>query len=217
MVRRRTQGVVIEKRGEELLDQLIENQGERFFQILDRYFERESQFIAGQVVKNKLSGNPVGRRTGNLARSVIGQAVRVNGLPAFRVGVLRGPALAYAGIIERGGTIRPKRAKALAIPVGEATTPAGVDKYGGPRNYPGELRFLPFRRGVAVGKLVDETEAFAYEASGLSPYQAEALYLLVRKVVIEGRYPIRDGVQEQLPAFLKRMTQFLAGALIGNG
>lgn len=207
--------ITINKKGERALNRLIELDGPKTLDLLYRYFSREAQYIAGQIVKTKLSGKPVGRRTGTLARSVIGQAERLNGLPAFRVGVLRGPALSYAATLEYGATIRPKNARALAIPMNEATTPAGVDKFGGPRGYPGELRFLPFRRGgIAVGKLVDELDARTFESQGISPYQLDALYLLVKKVVIKPRFYLRDGVKEQLPTFLKRMSQFLAGALI---
>lgn len=205
--------VTLDKKSQAVLNRLAKQDPERIFAELTRFFEQQSQIIAGRIVKNQLSGQLIKRRTGTLARSVIGQAEKYNGLPAFRVGVLRGPALSYASILERGGTIRPKNAKSLAIPQKPALTPAGVEKFGGPRSYPGELRFLPFRRGVAVGKLVDEAEAIAFESQGLSPYQAEAVYLLVRSVTIKPRYWLKTGMKEQLPPFIKRMAQFLAGAI----
>ncbi len=176
--------------------------------ILD-LFARESQFAAANIIKTKLSGDPLHRRTGTLARSVVGQAEVFNGVPARRVGILRGPALAYAGIQEFGGTIKPVNAKALSIPMEPALTPAGVDRFGGPRNYPGKLRFLPFRRGIAVGKLVDDEEAKALH----NPYEAEAVYLLLRSVTIKPKHYLRDGFSEYLPTFAKHAASFLASAI----
>lgn len=174
--------------------------------------DRLGQVLAGIVIRDSLSGNVLKRRTGTLARSVVGRAETINGFPAIRVGIFRGPALSYAGILETGGVIKPKNAKALAIPVGEAVTPAGVSRFGGPRGYPGELQFVPFRNsGVAVGKLVDPSKA----VEGQSVGDLEALYLLVRQVRIpETRWlsrPVRENlplVARELAAFLRRELSF---------
>ncbi len=82
-------------------------------------FDRLGGAIAANIIKTQLSGDPLHRRTGSLARSVVGGAFMTNGVPSIRVGIFRGPALAYANIQEFGGTVRPVNAKALAMPVND--------------------------------------------------------------------------------------------------
>lgn len=185
----------------------------RLFEFLDF----EAGILAGKVVKETLSGGEgLNRRTGNLARSTVGRAVRISGVPAMRIGVFRGPSLAYAGIHESGGEIKPKKAKALAIPVGEAVDPSGVERFGGPRNFPGELRFLPFRRGIAVGKLIDEKDAKKLEARDKSPYEAQALYLLLKKVRIPASHWLSNPVTKALPTVARSIGGFFARLLRGE-
>jgi hypothetical protein len=129
----------------------------------------------------------------------------------MRIGIFRGPALAYAGAQEYGATIRPVTAKALAIPMDPVKTSAGVDKYGGPRNFPGELRFLPFRRGIAVGKLVAEEDADALVTAGRSPYDAAAMYLLLKEVKIPATHFLWKGVTNYMPDILQQLANTLIG------
>ena len=180
-----------------------------------RFFDREASRAAGYVSKNMLSGQRLKRRTGMLARSVIGRSELAGGLPAFRVGIFRGPALAYAEAQEEGATITPKNAKALAIPQAAALTAAGVDRFGGPRQYPGALKFIPFRAsGVAVGGLYDAATV-GQGPGGLDG--AIMIYLLVRKVKIVGKHYLQDGVREYVDAHLtKNLNEYLR-ALIASG
>ena len=109
------------------------------------------------------------RRTGALARSIVGLGTRVNSLPAVQVGVLKGPSLKYAGqqeygTVGKGGTmptIRPKKGKALSIPVNETLTKAGVPRYDSPKNDPRKLTFIPSKQlggNGPIGALFDEAE-----------------------------------------------------------
>lgn len=66
--------------------------------------DRQAALTAAYISKNYLSGQRLNRITGTLARSVVGAAETFRGLPTMRVGVLTGPALAYAGILEVGTT-----------------------------------------------------------------------------------------------------------------
>jgi len=180
---------------------------EQVYQSLDRFFGREAAEIATHVIRTKLSGQLLNRRTGQLAQGMVGMAHRSGGVPGLKVGVLRGPARNYAHIQEEGGTIRPKTAKALAIPQGPALTPAGVDRYGSPRNFPGELHFVPFRdSGVAVGGL--------FTAGG--PSLGQLAYVLVREVTIEGKHYLREGFDEKLPDLLRNLELFLGMMLQGS-
>lgn len=199
----------------------------RVYKALDRFFDQIALWVAGQITKTKLSGDPVHRRTGNLARSVTGRAVREKGMIGFRVGIFRGPALRYAGVIEYGTrgynsrspypTIKPKKAKALAMPVNDALTPAGVARYLSPRDYArakGELTFIPFQRGSgAIGALYTEKELIAGEKDFSN---AKAAYILLKKADIKPRWYLRDGLMQSLPGVVTRLRKYFNGLLDGT-
>lgn len=85
-----------------------------------------------------------------------------------------GPTAVHGRIHELGGTIKPVRAKFLAIPL---TAEAG--KYESPRSYPGALHF--------VG---DEGGGVLADASG------EAIYALTTSVTMPPRPYLRPAVDE---------------------
>lgn len=64
--------------------------------------------FAATVVSTKLHGQVLHQRSGNLATAVAGGVETTESATEIRTraGVLRGPALAYAGIHEYGGDIR---------------------------------------------------------------------------------------------------------------
>ncbi len=79
-------------------------------------------YLMNYIQRNKLSGQVLKRRTGRLA-SGMGYTVKDEyGNIVGRVG----NKVVYAAIHETGGTIRPKTAKFLTIPMPAALTPAGV-------------------------------------------------------------------------------------------
>ena len=53
-------------------------------------------------VQRGMSGDFLATRTGNLRRSVAGRAEQTRLGPAIRVGIFKGPSLAYAGVQEFG-------------------------------------------------------------------------------------------------------------------
>jgi phage gpG-like protein len=63
--------------------------------------------LAATIVSTKLHGQVLHQRSGNLATAVAGGVETTDAATEVRtrVGVLRGPALAYAGIHEYGGDI----------------------------------------------------------------------------------------------------------------
>ena len=199
----------------------------KVYAALDRFFDQTALWLAGQITKTSLSGQKLKRRTGQLAASVTGRSIREKGVPGFKVGVFRGPALRYAGVMEYGTrgfnprspypTIKPKRAKALAMPVGDAVTPAGVHKYLGPRQYAkqkAELTFVPFDRGSgAIGGLYTDDELIK---GGTNFSNAKAAYLLLAKTDIKPRWYLRQGVRSRLPAIVKRLSKYLRDILSGK-
>ena len=146
----------------------------------------------------------------------------------MKIGILRGPALKYAGVLDEGTvgkggklpTIVPKSGKALAFPVDEALTPAGVDRYGGPRNYPGALKFIPYRKsGVAIGALYDaadlakELKRAKKEARLVSLSNVKRLYVLLRKLDIAPTHFLQRGFDQYLPEFSQALADYLKKVL----
>jgi hypothetical protein len=185
---------------------------EDFVAFLSRELERQALRVASAVTAKSLSGQILRRRTGSLARSVTGRVERVDGVPAIRVGIFRGPAANYAGILEKGGTIKPVKAKALAIPVNHALTPAGVARYRSPREYPGRLIMRKFgQSGKAIGALYDEDEVEKAKVGKTSEdvdvlRAVKPLWLLVRSVKI----PAYRWLSKPVIAFLPSLTADLS-------
>lgn len=172
-------------------------------EILNKIMTPIAARLAGRVVKNQLSGQALKNRTGILSSSITGLTIIRGGLPAITVGVFRGPALAYAavqefGTVGAGGrlpTIKPKRAKALAIPIGSgALTPAGVSKFQSPRDYvgPGKLQFIPGK--TSIGVLVDDVTD-------------EAQYVLAAKVDIPPAHYLLNEMLAALPSIAKQIAK----------
>jgi len=93
------------------------------------------KLAAGKVVRDYLSGQSLKRRTGSLARAIDGW---LEGDFEGVVGVKSNSTVGkYAWLLsDEEKTIRPKRAKFLAIPIGEGLTPAGVARFSSPRDVP---------------------------------------------------------------------------------
>ena len=205
---------------------------------------------AGQFTK-KIGVSPSGtpnkerkaRRTGNLARSIEGRATLVQGSPGLQVGIFRGPALKYAGIQEFGtkkynpdspfDSIRPVRAKALAIPVSRLVlTPAGVPRFTGPRAFPQPLVMIRFKSRSnpnVIGRLVLEAElrkardrAIARSSQGRDKLgrftdkrvgvhidwaRIQTIYLLLLKSDIRPGAFLLDGLQDYLPTLVRNLGE----------
>lgn len=215
-------------------------------QRLEKFLRVQAQRAAGHVIKTQLTGtgakttyqaNPYTkkrrRRTGSLARSITGGLATEKGLPAIEVGIFRGPALKYAGIQEEGTKsfnpsspfpdIEPKTAQALAIPVGDALTPAGVPRYHSIRAYPEQLKAIYFRsprstKGLdQIGVLVTMSSylaAVGNDIGGLdyASINWEALNIVALLATRSGITPgffLRDGVQDFLPELTDSLAAFM--------
>jgi phage gpG-like protein len=186
---------------------------EQFVRAATKLFKAEGLRVAGHITKDLLSGQLLDRRTGALARSITAMVADRGGLPAMVVGVFSGPSVAYAGTHEFGTrgknpnspipTIRPKRGKYLAMPVGSgALTPAGVSRYRSARQYPGGLGFVPIGRGNVAAGLIDEN--------------GEMQYLLLTHVDFEEKAYLLKGVTEQLDRIAKNLADELENLLSGE-
>lgn len=122
-------------------------------------FGQQTQNLTGMLGR---SFTYVTRRTGQLG----GLSTRV-----FSAGVK------YAEIQERGGVVRAKSRKFLAIPQAAVKTPAGVPRYASPRHYPGKTFVMRDDRGrlwIVEKKGKGKTE------------RLEFLWQLVKQVRIRG-------------------------------
>lgn len=181
----------------------------RLYVRLDRFMADEAPRVAKGVAASTLRGQVLKRRTGRLARSVEGHALRFRGVPSLRVGVFRGFALGQAAAHEYGADIRPKNARALAVPVqgGPATTSGGRSKFAGPREYPGKLFFIPFRSGKAVvGGLFEKRRGGR---------RGRLVYVLVTRVRLKKRGWLSKGLDRQLPDVSSRLERLLTRVLAG--
>lgn len=115
-------------------------------------------------------------RAGTLRRAIRGR-VELQGTVLVALTLSAGedsPAAAYASVQEKGATIRPRRGRFLAIPLGPALTASGVAKVKSPREV-ADLRFQPLRGG-AMGMLVKDHKG--------RRARSELWFLLVRSVTV---------------------------------
>jgi hypothetical protein len=152
------------------------------------------------------------RRTGRLARTISGEVDETPDGFGFR---LRGGGLSkgggevrYGRAQERGATIRPKRGRFLAIPVGPALKPSGEARYASPREVPG-LRFQPIHNGNA-GLLVRDIAGRGKKGTGA---RSEVWFRLVPRVTIRPKYFLRDGFAASQEGFADRLRAAAEGAL----
>lgn len=212
---------------------------DRLRKVIMDSFQRSALLTAGDITKSIGKGGPLRRRTGNYARSIIGKADLVTSLPAVRVGVFTGPALAYAGIQEFGGEIKPKKSRGfLAVPTddGGALTPAGVNRYISARDYPKPLKIQMGRvKGEVGGQMINGSGALYDEAQYKRAYRKvyetvhvpelrqfalnallarlRPVYLLLRRVKIKPKFILKRGLERNLPSIVAALEEDLAKEL----
>lgn len=120
--------------------------------------------LVGEAIAKQAATTSPRSRSGRL-RASIGSKVefRSNDLALVLSagGAKGGGVVRYAALQEFGGTVRPTRAKWLAIPVGPALTGAGVPRYPGPRSVPG-LSFVKSRSSQTAVLVSRETGQVFY-------------------------------------------------------
>lgn len=152
--------------------------------------------LESAVKKNIGNGGLIGRRTGNLARS-IRSVVITNGDQI--VGEIGPDALKaiYGAIQEHGGTIFPKRSRHLAIPLRGMTTGAGVAR-GSARQViqsPSAFGFKRtfFRKGIIFG---------VKDQGSIVP-----LFVLKTQVTIPARHYLAKSLEQETAWGLDLLAQ----------
>jgi phage gpG-like protein len=167
--------------------------------LIQRYvpdFRKRLALAQRQMIEN-VSGRILKRRSGTLARSIAFTLEETSTGLKGEVGVTKeGPAQRYAGIHITGGTITPRRARYLAIPLAPAAlTPAGVPRFSSPRQVSG----LFVIRSKAGNLLLVRRHR-----RGLQPF-----FLLVRSVTIPQRDYFSGPRQELIVSVKADLVEFL--------
>ena len=150
----------------------------------------------------RVSGQPLKRRTGQLARSI---KTRMDGsrLANLRGVVYTDPSVApYAGVHETGATIRAKDAynylpggPYLAIPSRQNQTPAGVAR---------ETPRTTHQQGGFVAPITAPKARYAVFSSDRTP-----MFWLVNKVRIPARLGMEETTEDQIPTLLSDLSGML--------
>ena len=157
-------------------------------------------------IKEQVSGKRLKVRTGNLRRSVYFRIVGSKDSIEVHAGI--DPKKApYAAIQEEGGTIRPKRAKFLTIPVGRNLTKISRVMRVSPREFisnPGSLgydsSFVNPRRTAIMG---------------VRGGRIEPVFALKKKVTIKGKYYMAAAFNQSKP-FVYARANDLAANIVRN-
>lgn len=157
-----------------------------------------ASFLASQVSATSFQGSPLQTRTGLLSKSVASDVIVEGGKIIARIGILKGPAIKYGSILEEGGTIRPKKGRALAVPLSAAKQGRGTPRFpGGPRSadfrqkYPDA--FLLKRKGKPP--LIVSPRRVRGQRNG-RVVELIPLFILLRSVKVAPRFWLSGGVRK---------------------
>ncbi len=185
--------------------------GRQILPVIRDGLEQGAKETAERIAVQKLTGNYLKVRTGNLRRSVSGW---MEGDLEAVVGIQDASAVReYAWLLgdnpeNQPMTIRPKKGRYLTIPVGEALTPAGVLKgeySGGLRSIDGGFFFSSKRGNLMFGIRKGKT----------TRSRVRPLFVLVRQVEVSDTGAIVDQVIEDLDSgtFLEPLNRLIEDVL----
>jgi hypothetical protein len=159
---------------------------------LQQWMTRVIAHLHAAVARNMGDGGLIGVRTGDLRRA-LSESVTVDDSGVTGVLVADPDKVAYGGIQEDGGTIVPKNAKALAIPLEFMLTGNGVARGTAAqvRQSPGafglKASFIPKGHNVIMGQLPGKK-------AGIVP-----LFALVPSVTLQGKHYMATTLIQEWP------------------
>lgn len=157
------------------------------------------------TLKKNVSGPILHVRSGHLRNSigsyVFGRQDEIVGRVGS--GVRTGQPVKYANILEKGGIIKPVRAKMLAIPIGTALTPAGV-----PRFTPNDLRGESFIARSRNNNLI----IFRKSGKNILP-----MFVLKKQVKIPAFYYLSKSLTQSKGAAVQDIESGIDAILEGKG
>jgi hypothetical protein len=206
--------------------ELARHFGPRLMTALPKALATGMEELTGAVIASAFVGTGVdtlGVRSGKLRASTGWRRVGNDGSLVASIGVVQGPATAYARIHETGDPpILPVKAKALAIPLKDALTPSGRPKFpGGPREAkkthpdmflmkrPGKPPMLVARMKITGGRRGRNGQT--------TPRKVERklyfLFLLVARTKLPARHWLSAGVRKNTGVFQVAFNRRLASEL----
>lgn len=213
--------ISLDPESERLLERLTELwEPEVLLHKIAQFFKGEGHKIVSTIRRRSFKGR---RGVSKLSRALTSQSLMVNGVPAVRVGVFEGPALAYAGITEHGTkkwnplspypVIVPKKASpsALAIPTeqGGALDASGDQIFSGPRQQP-QLKYVRLHGRHPVVGLIVRTKR---TREALSLGSLNIVWILVTSANRKPKFYLKGGMEEYLPILVMRLADFIQGSL----
>ena len=155
-----------------------------------RAMKRSVKAVASHIVKNKLRGNPLHSRTAGaagMAGNISYNATRPEAVRVINdevIGEVKN-STPYANIHEHGGTITPKRAKYLTIPLSGNLTERGV------------MRVPPKSVVNAFFATSKKGNLIMFGESPLAGGEIVPMFVLKDKVVIPARPYMEPAAQEK--------------------
>jgi len=150
---------------------------------------------AANVVRNHLSGQSLKTRSGHLKRAVDGWIeAPLDGV----VGVHENSAVdRYKYLLgDESVTIKPKKGKFLAIPIGEGLTPSGVPRYSSPRDVQDGF-FFKSRSGQLM---------FGHRKGKTNRARIRPLFVFKKQVTVKGSGALLAGVLDSADEIAEVMT-----------
>ena len=166
--------------------------------VLYREAGKVSQRAVGEGQKNV--GSRMKVRSGRLWSSIRSEVKSTRG--GIDVHLMAGGTdgkgpIRYARIQEEGGTVRPRRAKFLTIPLDPAKYPSGVSRFKTARDAP----------NLTLGISAAGQYMLVNKDTG------EPWYLLRRRVKIKGKHYLRDAMREAAKLMPPAVSKAFGGAL----
>jgi len=154
--------------------------------------------VRSRMVKEHMSGptgpSSVRARSGQLRRALDGTIATWGNENKMQLVMFFGGGVPYARVHEYGGTILPKRAKNLAIPVGAALTRAGVSKTAGPQAIWAMLKFIKSKK---TGKKL--------LVNRFSKGKLDVWFVLVPSITLPPRLNFGNTFQQEAEATMRNL------------
>lgn len=176
--------------------------GNALFTTTRSSLERSRLRLDKHMQTNRLRGRPgLFRRSGRLAQSFTGETTGAS----LRELVMRyGTNVAYARIHEEGGTIRPRRAKWLTIPLPANLMPSGVM-----RRSIRSFKHVRFIRNKRTGHAGPSLTALC----GDSPESMKPMFVLVKEVKIPPRLGLMKSWADERNRLIADLNRAVREAL----
>lgn len=213
----------------DLLNKLSSKDKKSLYKEFDKVMRKNAKLIQTKTRKGLDTGKYGPRsRNRSLRSAIIGEAYRLRGVPAMRVGVFRDARERKKAFTLEFGTqglnpdspvktIVPKKAKFLAWPNPrnpKVSTRGGRQKYTSPRDYGPKTRAIMYRRdpenadgNEIVGGIYDESDLRKRKSNSLR--EMKALFFLMNELDIPASYFLSTPFYEEIPRIREELREII--------